>query len=325
MWSSLPSIDGFSLVTQSAAMRDIRASLSAKRIVHAYLITGEAGAGKRSFARYMAMLLLCEQDIKPCGVCDNCRRVLADNHPNLHITAPAPKAKSISATQVRELTAESSLRTFERGRKVFIIEKADAMTPQAQNCLLKTLEEPQGDTVIILLAEARHMILPTVQSRCRSMRLEQASAEAIERELLRRYPGKSDLAAIAAAACGGLIGTGIEYMENETELNDRSEAIKVLKYIAQGSFIAAQGVLAPRKADAERMLDLIAQSARDALVYAEGRPLLAADKQAAQMGLDKKTAGRALSAALAAKVKLKRNCSYNTVIDVMLLEILEVS
>jgi len=140
------------------------------RLPHALLLSGPEGIGKRRFARVLMRALVCESPTGE-GACGNCRACHFEmEHPDLHtVTAPEGK-KQIAVDQVRELveicnkTAHSS-----GGRKVIQIYPADAMNNSTANALLKTLEEPSGDTVIILISDAPARLLATIRSRCRQM------------------------------------------------------------------------------------------------------------------------------------------------------------
>ena len=141
-------------------------------IAHAYIIEGDRLSGKRGFALGFARAVLCpEAPGKGCGTCPVCRRVNAGSYEDLHIIKR--EKMSIGIEPVRELQEELRNKPQGRaGRHIVIIEDADSMTPQAQNCMLKTLEEPEPGTVIMLLSENREDLLPTIRSRCQILRPE---------------------------------------------------------------------------------------------------------------------------------------------------------
>lgn len=141
-------------------------SIAKERISHAYLLEGPKGTGKLETAMQMAKSFLCldRNDIEPCHVCVNCRRVESGNHPNVHVVKP--DGLSIKKQQVQDLQGEFAKTGLEASKKIYIIEHADRMTVNAANTLLKFLEEPSSDTTAILLTEQSHQILNTILSRC---------------------------------------------------------------------------------------------------------------------------------------------------------------
>ncbi|MDR1598376.1 MAG: DNA polymerase III subunit delta' [Oscillospiraceae bacterium] len=139
---------------------------------HAYLLTGPDGTGKRVLAKIYAQALMCEAlpERRPCGVCPSCLRVDHDSHPDITVIKPGedPDSKSrvITVFQAREAAKTLSRKAFYGGSKVLIIHHADRTRHEAQNALLKTLEEPVGGCVFFLTADRRTSLLPTVRSRC---------------------------------------------------------------------------------------------------------------------------------------------------------------
>lgn len=142
---------------QTALIEKLATDFQSGQFVHAYLFAGPEGVGKRTLARLCLMTLYCTSGEKPCGQCDGCRRVLQGNHSDVHILAP--QGNSISIAQIRDLIETIQMRPFEGGHKAVVIESAQRMTVQAQNCLLKTLETPPGDTVFFLLCESQSATL----------------------------------------------------------------------------------------------------------------------------------------------------------------------
>jgi DNA polymerase-3 subunit delta' len=141
-------------------------------VPHAWLFAGPSGSGKRPAAAAMAAALNCP--VEPnvgCGTCSSCLRILRHRHPDVHHVVP--EGPLIPVATIREQVIPEAYRSpFEGRRKVFVIEEAERMNPEAQNALLKTLEEPQPDTIFILVSDREEELLDTVRSRCRRIVLE---------------------------------------------------------------------------------------------------------------------------------------------------------
>ena len=181
----------------SRAIEGLRRQAAAGEVAHAWLLLGPAGSGKRPAALAMAAALNC--DVEPgigCGECSVCLRTLRRRFPDVHHIAP--EGPLIPVDVVREtIVPEAARSPFEGRTKVFVIEEAERMNPAAQNALLKTLEEPQPDTVFVLISDDEDDLLETIRSRCRVMRLDAVPEERVI-ELLKRQ-GASDEAALVAA------------------------------------------------------------------------------------------------------------------------------
>jgi len=138
------------------------------RHAHAYLLHGPAGIGKRALAERLAARLLCQRPdgLEACGQCKSCRLLHAGSHPDHFRLEPEEADKAIRVDQVRELV-DFVVRTAQLGgRKVVLLEPAEAMNPNAANALLKSLEEPSGESVLLLISHQPSRLLPTVRSRC---------------------------------------------------------------------------------------------------------------------------------------------------------------
>lgn len=204
---------------QGFAQRLLQRALQSNRMPHAYIFHGPDGVGKETLAVGLAQLLLCPSpiqcDLGPdlaktvgleqlqtgCGQCEDCRSVLAGTHPDLHRIYrqlsrehPKPevrkrKAIDIGVDVLRHFVIDRVALTPHRGRaKVFIIREADRITVQAQNALLKTLEEPQGTTFLILLVESTDRLLPTTLSRCQTVRLDALPMAFVKERLAANKP-----------------------------------------------------------------------------------------------------------------------------------------
>ncbi len=163
VWDSFPGMP---------AVERLAAQLAAGEVAHAWLLAGPRGAGKHAVAFALGAALLCES--APgigCGECSGCARAARDRHPDLHHVQP--EGVIIPVDVIREAVVPEAARSpFEAAYKVFLIDDADRMNDAAQNALLKTLEEPQPDTVFVLISDHEEEVLETIRSRCRIVRLE---------------------------------------------------------------------------------------------------------------------------------------------------------
>ncbi|GAB1257340.1 DNA polymerase III subunit delta' [Aurantivibrio plasticivorans] len=150
----------------------------AQKLPHAVLLKGVEGIGKAVFAERFARALLCSSgEVAPCGECKSCQLFFAATHPDFLSVAPEDKGKAIKISQIRELTIFLSQTAQQGGRKVVLISPADAMNVSATNALLKSLEEPQGETILILVTSQPSRLLATVRSRCHQVALPTPSRE----------------------------------------------------------------------------------------------------------------------------------------------------
>lgn len=150
----------------------IRQQKRDNQLSHALLITGSTGVGKHHFAKLLGNYLLCDQHSdNSCGECKNCHWMALDHHPDFYSITPLEGKKSISIAQVRELIASLVQTPNHATRQVAIVHPAELMTTAAANALLKTLEEPCGDVVIMLVTDQPHRLPATIISRCQQIRI----------------------------------------------------------------------------------------------------------------------------------------------------------
>lgn len=194
---------GFELLLGNAALKSrLSAALAQGKTGHCYLLTGPAGAGKRTLARLLAAALQCEGREKPCGLCGPCRKALADIHPDI-ITVDTPDRKTVPVERIRALQADAYVRPNEGQRKIYLFPRAQALTESAQNALLKLIEEPPPYGVFLLLSDVPEKLLPTVRSRCQLLRLEPVPQDQALPWLAAQFPQRDREALLAAYRRGG--------------------------------------------------------------------------------------------------------------------------
>lgn len=187
-----------------AALESIRTAWSAGRLPHALLLQGADGLGKKQFTAWIAAAVLCERSrstLEFCGACASCKLIAAGSHPDLVWVMPEEDKTQISVDQVRAMCERLGKTSFRRGYKVVIVEPAHQMTPGAANSLLKTLEEPTPESLLILVTSRPSSLMPTVRSRCQKITLRRPSTEASLR-WLQQETGKSPPPALLEFAGG---------------------------------------------------------------------------------------------------------------------------
>lgn len=199
---------------QAKATFALRRALKSGRVAHAYLFCGHQGVGKLDTAREFAKALVCsEGGDDACGKCPNCTKAEHGAHPDIHMISPEGAGRLIKLEVIQEqVRDELQLKPHEAARKVVVIEDAHAMNKEAQNSLLKTLEEPPPATVIILVTPRPDGLYETINSRCQTVRFSPLEPEHIEAELRKRGQG-TELSYFLARSCGGSLARAVEMID----------------------------------------------------------------------------------------------------------------
>lgn len=219
---------------------------------HAFLISGPSGSGKDVLAREIAAAVNCENlhgdGQLPCTVCSACKRIYADAFPDVKILKKPQDRATLGVDPVKDLREDMFLSSTESEKKVYIIDDAECMTPEAQNALLKVLEEPPSNVIIILLARESDKILTTIKSRAQYITMSRFTDSEVERILptlsedaarLARED-KSKFASVVVSADGRLgEGVRLSSKKNADECNaQRAEVLDLLRALKQGSSAA---------------------------------------------------------------------------------------
>jgi len=259
-------------IGNSRAVNILKRAIGQDRLPHAMIFAGPAGVGKCTLALLTARALNClePQNGAACGKCAACRRIMAyvesrhkecvkgadsacgvcavcqgrnRRHPDIRLIEPEKKT-AISIDQVRDIIAETAFQPLEARYRVVILDPADQMRVEAQNSLLKTLEEPQSRTVIILIATNPYLLLETIRSRARILPFGEIPSEQIVRRLTQNEGKSESDALLAAALSGGSLGAALEF--NTAEYRDaRESALEfVTLLLGRGSFASASAIVA---------------------------------------------------------------------------------
>ena len=253
---------------QSAHIGQLKSDFSRHAFVHAYLLSGPRGTGKKSVARLCAMAAVCKGAHKPCGECGPCRRILSGTHPDVHIVRPEKGKQTIGVGVLRDVIAEVGVKSFEGTTKALIFPEAEKMTPAAQNCLLKTLEEPPQDTVFFLITDQPGALLATIVSRCRVIRFHPLSAEECEKRLM-ALGVPAQAAAQRARMAEGCVGQALEIDDARLQLL-RELTEDVFSVHRAGDVLAVVNKYKDDKEHQRQVMDLLECAVRDILVAQAG-------------------------------------------------------
>ena len=197
-------------------------SASNNQMLHSYMFSGREGIGKKLFAKIFAKMILCLSEDKPCNTCKSCISFEGENHPDF-MQINADDGKSIKIEQIRLMQEKVVEKPIISNKKVYIINDAELLTKEAQNCLLKTLEEPPEYVIIILIVSNESKILNTVKSRCVKIEFEKISDEEINNYLEKQ--GISKLTNIMLKQCDGSLKMALNIGEKTEEYNTLEKII----------------------------------------------------------------------------------------------------
>lgn len=258
------------LVGHQKQLAILQAALARERLHHAYLFLGPDGVGKRTVAVACAKAIHCQKLANDfCGGCVNCDRISDGNHPDVRVIEPLPDKKEISIQQIREIERELNYRSFTGKRKIAIVDPATLLNSAAQNALLKTLEEPPQESLIILLATNEGALLPTLRSRCLRLSFAPLPRQEVA-AYLRSKQGRSaaDAEFLAALSMGSI---GVAVALDKDELIERRRVwtglLSSLKARDYQSAMAAAETLAGNRDEALKFLNWAESWYRDLLIY----------------------------------------------------------
>ncbi len=241
------------------------------KVSHAYILSGEAGMGRKSLANAFALSLLCEKGMPdPCMQCHACRQVLSGNHPDL-IYVTHEKLASIGVDDVREQINDTIMvRPYSSYYKIYIVDEAEKMTVQAQNALLKTIEEPPSYAVILLLTTNPDAFLPTILSRCVQLKLRPLKDSVVREYLIQSLKVEESQAEIYAAFARGNLGKAIHLAQSEDFKLMYEEILHLLKHLKDMDIAELLDYIRKLKEDEldiRECLDFMQMWYRDVLMY----------------------------------------------------------
>jgi len=194
------------------------------KVAHAYIFKGPSGIGKASIAVNFAKALNCgiASDDIPCGGCPSCKKIDSGNHPDVAVIKPAADGDTIGIDDIRAVIKDAALKPYEGRKKVYIIDGADSMTLEAQGALLKTMEEPSSETVIILVGDNTEGLLPTIVSRGEVVRFLPLKKDEVREALIKSYGVDIARAHVLAGLYPGRLGEALRRSSDEGFFEKRS-------------------------------------------------------------------------------------------------------
>ncbi len=277
---------GFSkIIGHENTIEHLKHALAADRVAHAYLIEGEDGSGKKLIAETFAEALQCERlKDDACGGCPSCHKAETHNHPDIiYVTHEKPNLLSVSEIRT-QLVGDVQIRPYESAYKVYIVEDAEKMNTEAQNALLKTLEEPPEYAVILLLTVNSAALLDTIRSRCVKLDLKPVKDELVERYLMEHLQIPDYQARLCLAFAQGSIGKAMELASSENFSRIRATALMLVsraKEMEISQLSATVREVSQYKVTIGEFLDILSVWYRDVLYFKATRnadPLIFRDQ-----------------------------------------------
>ncbi len=259
------------IIGQEQIKEHLQNALSTGKVSHAYIINGERFSGKEYIAKIFAMALQCERDgIEPCQECHSCRQALSDNQPDI-IRVTHEKPGSIGVDDIRaQINGDIPIKPYSSPRKIYIVNEAEKMTVQAQNALLKTLEEPPAYAVILLLTSNVNAFLPTILSRCVVLNMKPVADEKVKKYLMEELQVPDYKADVCVAFARGNVGKAKQLASSEDFEKVKEEALALLKYVQDmdvTEMIAAIRKISEYKLDVNDYMDILTIWYRDVLLF----------------------------------------------------------
>ena len=315
-------------------IRHLKNAIETGKVSHSYIFTGEPGSGKKLLAGTFAAALQCESgESEPCMTCDSCKKVIGKNHPDI-ITVTHEKPGSISIDEVRDqVVRDVDIKPYCSPYKIYIIPDAEMMTVQAQNAILKTIEEPPEYAVIMLLTENAEALLPTIRSRCVMMKLRNIKDQLVKKYLMEQMEIPDYKADVCVAFAQGNMGKAIMLATSEYFNEIKEEVVHLLRNIDEmnvSELMDAVKKCMTYKMEINDYLDMIAIWYRDVLIYKatknvdrvvfsdQLRYIKARASKSSYEGIE-----NILNAIEKAKARLKANVNFELTMELLLLTIKE--
>lgn len=322
------------IIGHGDVVEHLKNAMELDKISHAYIFNGEKGCGKRTLARVFAKALQCTgEGKKPCGKCQSCRQADGNNQPDI-IEVMHDKPNSMGIDDIRErVVADVAVRPYSSPYKIYIIPEAEKMTQQAQNALLKTIEEPPEYVVIMLLTTNSSALLPTILSRCVMLNMRPVPDELVRGYLMENIQVPDYEADICVAFAQGNIGKAVRLASSERFSEIKASAVHLVTHVKDmdiGDIAQAVKAVNEYKIDIRDYLDILAVWYRDVLYFkatndANGiifhdnvRAITEQTRRSSYEGLE-----QILNAIRKAKARLTANVNFDLTMELLFLLIKE--
>lgn len=322
------------IIGQEQLKEHLQNAISLNKVSHAYIINGERSSGKEFVAKVFAAALQCEKgQAEPCMECHSCKQALSGNQPDI-IFVSHEKPNTISVEDIRaQINNDIVIKPYSSPRKIYIINEGEKMTVQAQNALLKTLEEPPEYAVILVLTSNVDTLLPTVLSRCVVLNMKPVPDNKVKKFLMEELEIPDYKANICVAFARGNIGKAKMLATSEEFDKVKEEAITLVKYINDmdlSEIVKAIKKISEYKFDVTDYLDILSVWYRDVLLFKatkDANSLIFKD----EIQSIRKTADRStyegieaiVKALQQAKRRLEANVNFDLTMELLLLTIQE--
>lgn len=318
------------IIGQEQVKEHFQSALQMGKISHAYILNGETGSGRHMLADAFAKALLCESkdNTDACDICKSCLQAESGNHPDIRYITH--EKASISVDDIREqLNNDIQIKPYSSEHKVYIIPDANKMTEQAQNALLKTIEEPPAYAVILLLTDNINALLPTIQSRCITLNTRPVNKDDIAAYLVKNLSMEKEQALIAAGFCQGNMGKAIRFANSEDFQEMKTDTLKLLKNMDTMELPEIVDIIrlfSQRKGMINDYLDLMLLWYRDVLMFKVTKDANLLLYQDEYHDISKQASTRTyedieniLQAIDKAKIRLDANVNFEIAIELMVL------
>lgn len=323
------------IIGQEQIKGHLQNAITQDKVSHAYILHGERSSGKEFITRVFAAALQCENknDCEPCGECISCVQVKNNSQPDI-LFLTHEKPNTISVEDIRtQINGTISIKPYRSDKKIYIIREGEKMTPQAQNALLKTLEEPPEYAVIFILTENMDELLPTICSRCVLLNMKPVSNVLVKKYLMDEMQIPDYKADICVAFARGNIGKAKLLASSEEFEEIKEEALALLKNIKDmelNEVLSAVKKISEYKVNIDDYLDILSIWYRDVLLFkatCDGNHLIFRDEiQYITQAANKSTyegIEEVITAMEKAKGRLRANVSFDLTMELLLLTIKE--
>ena len=322
------------IIGHNQIVEHLKNAIRMEKISHAYILNGESNAGKMMLAEAFAMALQCEgQGDEPCMTCRSCHQAMEHNQPDI-IYISHEKPNVISVDDIRhQLNNDIVIKPYSSKYKIYIVDEAEKMNVQAQNALLKTIEEPPAYGIILLLTTNADAFLPTILSRCITLNLKSVNEDLIKSHLMKKYQIPDYQAEVCAAFAQGNVGKAIQ-LASSGEFNElKNDALSTVKKLEDMDLYELNEVIKQineYKTKIQEYLDLLTLWYRDVLYMKATNNvnnLIFKDevydikKQAAKKSYE--GIETILQAIEQTRVRINANVNFDLVIELLLLTIKE--